>query len=46
VNSIPGTAIARAAIPASGCRHTSCTSPARASEVQPPMPSQAAGTWT
>src|SRR3546814_4564527 len=45
VNSIPGTAIARAAIPASGWHQTSWTSPATASPVQPPIPSQAEGTW-
>ena len=46
VNSAPGTAMARAATPASGCRHTICIKLAIARPVHPPMPSQAAGTWT
>ena len=41
----PGTAEARAANPASGCRHTSSTRLAMAIALHPPMPSQAVGTW-
>ena len=43
-NTAPGIAAARAAIPASGWRQTSCTMLASAIATQPPMPSQAVGT--
>ena len=41
----PGTAIARAAMDASGWRQTSSVKLAMAIAVHPPMPSQAVGTW-
>jgi hypothetical protein len=44
VNTAPGTAEARAAIAASGWRHTSSIRLAMAIEVQPAMPSQAVAT--
>ena len=45
VNTAPGTAKPRAAIVASGWRHTNSMKLATAIPVQPAMPSQADGTW-